>query len=71
MFNTSMQKKIIKYYRWSNYGTVREVIAPRFDGDAKIIQQLTGKKTIDSMTRELIQDLTGGMVTFQEVVKPN
>ena len=36
-------------------------------GDAKIIAQLTGKATLDSVTRELIRDLTCGMVSFNLV----
>lgn len=61
-------KKIIEYYVTSNYCNRAEYIVNL--GDAKIIAQLTGKKTINSVVRELIRDLTGGMVTFEEVLQP-
>lgn len=60
--------KIIKFYCKEQYGCVREFIHPENKGDAQILRQLTGKKTIDSITRELVRDLTGGQVTFQEVL---
>lgn len=39
-------------------------------GDAGIIAGLTGKKTIDSVVRELIRDLTGGDIRFEEILAP-
>ena len=59
-------KKIIKYKVESQWGNRREFVVDK--GDADIIMRLTGKKTIDSVTRELIRDLTGGMVTFEQVL---
>ena len=63
-------KKLIKFYRQSQYGMVREFVHPDCAGDAQIIRALTGKQTINSVVRELIRDLTGGMVQFEEVVQP-
>lgn len=63
-----MNKKTIEYYRKSNYGTTHEYVLRK--GDADILQRLTGKKTIDGVTRELVRDLSGGHVTFLEVFAP-
>ena len=63
-------QKIIQYYRKSNYGVTCEYVHPSCAGDAKIIQQLTGHRTITGAIRELIRDLTGGSVTFVEVIAP-
>ncbi len=60
--------KVIKYYIRENYGCIREYIHPENAGDAKILAQLTGKKTVDPVIRELVRDLTGGQVTFQQVL---
>jgi len=62
--------KTIKYYTVSQYGNSREFVHPENSADASIIMQLTGQKTINSVIRELIRDLTGGLVTFQEVIAP-
>lgn len=59
-------KKVIQYKVESQWGNRREFIVDK--GDAYIIARLTGKKTVDSITRELIRDLTGGMVTFEQVL---
>jgi hypothetical protein len=64
-------KKEIKYYRTVQYGTVREFIHPESEGDGQIIRQLTGQKTLDGRIRELIRDLTCGMIQFTETVMPN
>lgn len=63
-------KKIIKFYRTRQYGTDREFIHPACEADAGIIRQLTGQRTIDGRIRELIRDLTGGLIAFEEVVAP-
>lgn len=60
--------KTIQYYRKSNYGVTHEYVKDK--GDAGIIAQLTGRKTISGVERELIRDLTGGMVTFAETLAP-
>jgi hypothetical protein len=38
--------------------------------DAAIVQQLTGKKTIDGKVRELLRDLTAGLISFEQVIAP-
>jgi hypothetical protein len=63
-------KKIIKFYRTNQFGNQREFVHPLCKGDAQIIAQLTGQKTINGVTRELIRDLTGGTVTFEETFAP-
>lgn len=60
--------KTIKYYVKSNYGVPMEYIHPDSVGDAKIIQQLTGKKTVTGVVRELIRDLSGGTIRFEQVL---
>jgi hypothetical protein len=60
--------KVIKYYRRRNYGAEHEYVADR--GDALILQRLTGQKTINGVIRELVRDLTGGLVGFEEVIAP-
>lgn len=62
--------KTIKFYHTSQWGNYREFVHPDNAGDASIIAQLTGQKTINGTIRELIRDLTGGMVTFEEVIAP-
>lgn len=61
---------VIKWYRLSQFGNVREFVHPSSEGDAKIIRQLTGQKTITGVVRELVRDLTRGAVQWQEVVAP-
>lgn len=63
-----MSAKIIKYFIRENYGTAREYIHPDNSGDAKILTQLTGQKTINPVIRELVRDLTGGQVTFVQTL---
>lgn len=60
--------KTIKYFVKNQYGNDREFVHPDNAGDAKILQQLTGQKTIDGRVRELVRDLTGGTVTFERVM---
>jgi hypothetical protein len=61
-------KRNIPYYVKDVYGNRMEYIASK--SDAAIIQQLTGKKTVDGRVRELIRDLTGGQVNFTLVPQP-
>jgi len=61
-------KKVIEFYSKDVYGNRLEYVANK--DDAKIIQQLTGKKTIDGRVRELIRDLTGGSVSFTLIPQP-
>lgn len=60
--------KVIKYYIREQYGCAREFIHPDNAGDAKILSQLTGQKTVNSVIRELVRDLTGGQVTFVQTL---
>jgi hypothetical protein len=63
-----MNKKTIQYYIREVYGNKLSYIVDK--GDAAIIQQLTGKKTIDSKERELLRDLTAGLISFEQVIAP-
>lgn len=63
-------KKVIKFYHASQWGNHREFVHPDNSGDGQIIQQLTGQKTINGTIRELIRDLTGGQIQFEEVIAP-
>jgi hypothetical protein len=60
--------RVILYFRKSVYGVTHEYVADL--GDAKIIAGLTGKTTIDGRVRELIRDLTGGMIAFRQIPMP-
>ena len=60
--------KLILYYRRNVYGNELEYVAD--SGDAKVIQQLTGKATVNGATRELLRDLTGGYIQWREIVAP-
>jgi len=60
--------KVIEYYSKEVYGNSLEYVVNR--DDAYIIQQLTGKKTISGIERELIRDLTGSFIEFKEVLAP-
>lgn len=62
--------KVIQFYRVSQWGNVREFVHPSCKGDGAIIRQLTGKETINGVVRELVRDLSGGAVSFVEVVAP-
>jgi hypothetical protein len=65
-----MEKKIkIEYYVQHIYGVPREKFANKAQED--VFQRLTGRKTLDSISRELIRDLTSGAVTFEQVLIPN
>jgi hypothetical protein len=61
-------KKVIEFYSKTIYGNSLEYVANK--GDAEIISKLTGKRTISSVERELIRDLTGSLVEFKEVLAP-
>jgi hypothetical protein len=60
--------KTILFYSREVYGNTLEYVLDK--GDADIISQLTGKKTITGVERELIRDLTGKSVEFKEVLAP-
>lgn len=59
-------KKIIQYRTKEVYGNPLDYVINQ--DDAKLIQKLTGKKTVDSVIRELIHDLSNGMIQFQQVL---
>lgn len=60
--------KKIRYYKTNIYGISRERFFDK--GDETVFFQLTGRRTLDSVSRELIRDLSGGAVNFQEVLPP-
>ena len=60
--------KTIEYYSKEVYGNRLEYVINK--DDANIIRQLTGKKTISEIERELIRDLTGSFIEFKEVLPP-
>ena len=60
--------KTIQFYSRDVYGNRLEYISNKADAD--ILRRLTGKKTISGVERELIRDLTGGLVTFEQVLAP-
>lgn len=60
--------KTIEYYSKEVYGNRLEYVINK--DDAHIIRQLTGKKTISEIERELIKDLTGSFIQFKEVLPP-
>jgi hypothetical protein len=61
-------KKTILFYSREVYGNRLEYVVN--EADANIIRQLTGKKTISGVERELIRDLTDSLVEFKEVLAP-
>jgi hypothetical protein len=61
-------KKTIQFYSRDVYGNRLEYISNQADAD--LFRRLTGKKTISGVERELIRDLTGGLVAFEEVLAP-
>ena len=60
--------KVIEFYSKDVYGNRLEYVINK--DDAQIIRQLTGKKTISEIERELIRDLTGSFIEFKEVLPP-
>jgi hypothetical protein len=39
-------------------------------GQESVFIQLTGRKTLDSVSRELIRDLSGSSIEFEQVLPP-
>lgn len=62
----TLMKKVIEYYIREVYGNKLGYI--KNPEDAKLVSQLTGKKTIDAETRGLLKDLSGGNIQFQQVM---
>lgn len=63
-----IKMKTIKYYSKNVYGNQLDYIINA--GDAKVMAQLTGKKTVTGVERELVRDLCGGLVQWEQVIEP-
>lgn len=61
-------KTKIKYYVQHIYGCPREKFLDK--AQESIFLQLTGRKTLDSVSRGLVRDLTAGAVEFEQVLPP-
>ncbi len=62
-------KKTIQYYTREVYGNRLEYVLDV--PDAKLIQQLTGKKTLTGVERELLRDLSTGAIQFERCLNEN
>lgn len=60
--------KTIKFYRKNVWGKNVEYVLDQ--GDAQIIKQLTGQITINSVIRELLRDISGGQICWEQVIAP-
>lgn len=63
-----MNSKTIEYYVQSVYGVNRERFKNKSDAD--LFHKLTGRRTLDGVSRELLRDLSGGAVSFKQVFPP-
>ena len=61
-------KTKIRYYVQNIYGVRREKFADK--AQESVFIQLTGRKTIDSVSRELIRDLSGSQIEFEQILPP-
>ena len=61
-------KTTIKYYTQNIYGVRREKFIDK--GQESVFIRLTGRKALDSVSRELIRDLSGSSVEFEQVLPP-
>ena len=61
-------KTTIRYYVQNIYGVRREKFLDK--KQESVFIQLTGRKTLDSVSRELIRDLSGSSIEFQQVLPP-
>jgi hypothetical protein len=59
-------KKTIEFYVREHYGNRCEYI--KNEHDAEIVRRLTGKKTVNSVVRELLHDLSAGTINFVQVL---
>ena len=59
----------IEYYVQNIYGVAREKFAN--STQEQVFKSLTGRKTLDSVSRELLRDLTNGAVYFEQVLPPH
>lgn len=62
--------KIIKFYRVSQWGQIRAFVHPSCKADKALIRRLTGRETISADDRDAIREVSGGAVSFVEVVAP-
>lgn len=62
-------KKTIEYYIQITWGTPREYFVD--DKVANYYYRLTGRKTLDKMSRILVEGLSGGNVAFKQVLPPD
>jgi hypothetical protein len=61
-------KTMIRYYVQNIYGVRREKFLDK--KQESVFIQLTGRKTLDSVSRELIRDLSGSSIEFEQVLPP-
>lgn len=60
---------IIKFFRKSSYGVVREYIHRDNSKEKLLLAYITGGKlTLDKHTRQWLEELTQGTIKFQEVI---
>jgi len=58
----------IKYYVTNIYGVHREKFLVK--EHENIFFRLTGRKTLDDVSRELLRDLSGSQIDFEQVLPP-
>jgi hypothetical protein len=58
----------IQYYVRDIYGVPREKFVDK--EHEKLFSRLTGRKTLDSVSRELLRDLSGSAIQFEQVLPP-
>ncbi len=63
-----MDKKTIQFYHKTVFGNELDYVVDV--SDAQILTQLLHKKTITSVERELIRDLSAGRIDFEQVMQP-
>jgi len=61
-------KTKIKYFVQNIYGVRREKFVDK--KQESVFIQLTGRKTLDSVSRELIRDLSGSSIEFEQALPP-
>lgn len=61
-------KKTIQFYRKAVYGRSLDYIVDA--GDAALIHAIIGSKTILASQREMLRDLTGGYLQWEQVLEP-
>ncbi len=61
-------KTTIKYYTQNIYGVRREKFID--NKQESVFYQLTDRRTLDSVSRELIRDLSGSSIEFEQSLPP-